>query len=102
MSISLNAFAEYAPPNIGFPSMKEYFEKEPYEGKEKIIKYLKSGKKTYISLGKSVDFFTNETLPVEMGGMTDGEFSWSTSLYHYVERYNLRLPKEFEDKVLSQ
>lgn len=33
--------------------------------------------------------------------MTDGKFTWNTTLAYYVENYNLRLPKDFEEHVLS-
>ena len=34
--------------------------------------------------------------------MTDGEYSWLSDLAYYVEKYNLRLPEEFEGKVLKK
>jgi hypothetical protein len=33
--------------------------------------------------------------------MTDGKYSWSSAIPYYVEHYDLRLPKDFEDHVLS-
>lgn len=101
MVLYLNDFDEYGP-GMGLPKMSDSFEEKPYDGIDKIVQYLKNGKKTYISAKKAKDFYTGETLPIELCGMTDGEFSWSSSLFYYVEKYNLRLPKEFTQKVLAR
>jgi len=86
---------------MGFPSMKDYFAKEPYQGMEKIAKYLESGKPTFAQAHIPRDFFTGEIIPIESTGKTDGEYSWMSVLPYYVRKYNLKLPKEFENKVLS-
>ncbi len=94
-------FDEYGP-GMGFPSMKESMNDMPYEGMDRIISYLRSGRKTYAAAGRATDFFTGELIPGERCGMTDGEYSWVSSLAYYVEKYNVRLDKEFEDKVLNK
>lgn len=96
----INLFDEFGP-GLGLPKISDFFEKEPYPGKEKIIKYLKNGRPTYASASKAVDVISGETIPIERYGMTDGEFSWISSLYYYVDKYNLRLDKKFEEKVLK-
>jgi hypothetical protein len=88
--------------DMGLPSMKDSFMKEPYEGQEDVVSYLKNGKKTYARTETPKDVFTGETIPVESYGMTDGEYSWNSVLPYYVEKYNLKLPKEFEEKVLNK
>ena len=98
---SLIQYEEYGP-NMGFPSMTTYFEAEPYPNIEKIIYYLENGTKTYVRAGLGKDFFTGERFGTEYVGMTDGEYSWNTSLVYYVKKYNLRLPMEFENKVVSR
>lgn len=100
MSNYINKFDEFGP-GMGFPKMSEYFEEKPYDGIEKIINYLQNGKKTYVSVRKSKDVYSGEIIPIELCGMTDGEYSWISSLCYYVKKYNLRLPKDFEKKVLS-
>ena len=98
---SLIRYAEFGP-NMGLKSMKEFFEPQPYEGMQSIIDYLKNGKKTYAKAARANDVFTGEAIDVdEYVGMTDGEYSWNSVLSYYVEKYNLRLPKDFEAKVLN-
>ena len=94
-------FDEYGP-GMGFPSIKESMLDKPYEGMDQIIAYLKKGKKTYAAAGRAYDFFTGEVIPGERCGMTDGIFSWISSLAYYVEKYNLKLSPEFEEYVLKQ
>ena len=93
-------FDEYGP-GMGFPKMKESMDVSPYTGIERIVDYLRKGRKTYAAAGRAVDFFTGEVIPGERCGMTDGEYSWVSSLPYYVEKYYLRLPKDFENKVLN-
>lgn len=89
-------------PGLGFDSMRNFMESAPYEGQEDIARYLDAGRKTYTATsGYPHDVFDGETIKTELAGMTDGEYSWNTCLSHYVRKYNLRLPKCFEDKVFS-
>lgn len=83
-----------------YPSMEEDFCAFPYEGKEMVIKYLELGEKTVAACGRARDFFTGELIPGERCLMTDGEYSWPSSLSYYVGKYNLRLPSEFVEKVM--
>ena len=46
--------------------------------------------------------FTGELIAVRLEVLTDGAYSWDTALPYYVKKYNLRLPGEFEDKVLAE
>lgn len=87
--------------NMGLPSIKESFSAEPYPEKNAIISYLRHGKKTYASTRVPMDVISNDVIPGEEYGVTDGEYSWLSTLPYYVEKYNLRLPKEFEKKVLK-
>ena len=88
-------------PGIELPSMKDSFCREPYSGRDRIIEYLKAGKKTYCAVGRARDRFSGEEIPGEWCGMTDGEYSWTSELIYYVEKYNLRLNSDFENKVIS-
>lgn len=87
--------------NMGLPSIKDSFSTEPFPGKNAIVSYLQRGRKTYASTGIPVDVISGEAISGEECGMTDGEYSWLSTLPYYVEKYNLRLPKEFEEKVLG-
>lgn len=100
MSKCLFEFNEFGE-GMGFPSIKDFCLDDAYPGKDKIIKYLNNGKKTYASTAKAQDVITGNRLDVELYGMTDGEYSWLSTISYYVDKYNLRLPKEFENKVLN-
>lgn len=86
-------------------SMKDLFQREPYYGKDKIVSYLRhNGKATLASTAVAHDRITNERIKGEheLVLYDDGKFSWWSDIAYHVEKYNLRLPKEFEDYVLSQ
>lgn len=81
--------------------MKGFISDAPYPGKDKIIHYLTHGKKDIVSLKTPKDVFTGDTINMDVVGMNDGEYTWFTTLSYYVDKYNLRLPEEFEKKVLA-
>ena len=85
---------------MGLPSVRDSFEKEPYEGQDKIVEYLKKGTPTMVTSGFATDIVTGERLKEPKYFMTDGKYSWTNTITYYVERYNLRLMKEFEEYVL--
>lgn len=97
---SLLQYDEFGP-NMGFASMRDSFEEKPYENMDKVIYYLENGIKTYIRISKGKDVFTGASFDTDYSGMTDGEYSWNSTLAYYVKTYNLRLPKDFEDKVCN-
>lgn len=86
-------------------SMKTFFQEQPYPGIEKIIYYLRNnGQRPMVRMEMAKDRVTGERIKGEMDLVcyTDGCFSWWSDLAYHVEKYNLRLPKEFEDYVLSR
>ena len=97
--IFIGQYEELYPGN-GYPSMRNFFSDSPYEGQGKIIYYLKHGKRDMISDKVPRDVFTGEVILMPLIRMNDGEFSWFMPLAYYVEHYNLRLPKEFEERIL--
>jgi hypothetical protein len=84
-----------------FPLMKDSLQAEPYRHKNEIAKYLRSGNVEFARVSRAKDVFTGEIIPHEALFMNDGVFCWSSELAWYVEKYNLRLPKEFEDHILK-
>ena len=48
------------------------------------------------------DIITGELTNRELVYMDDGEYSWSSKLPYYVEKYNLKLPEDFERHVLEK
>lgn len=89
-------------PGKGYPSMRDYISDSPYVGQGKIVYYLLHGKECGVFAKRAKDIFTGEPLPMESVGMSDGEYIWYCTLAYYVKKYNLRLPREFENKILKK
>jgi hypothetical protein len=84
-----------------FPMLKDSISKEAYPNKREILRFLKNGEVDIARASKAKDIFSGEIIPAEVLVMHDGNFYWSTTLAYYVEKYNLRLPKDFENHILS-
>lgn len=101
--VFLCSFTEYGSDNG--VSMRDRFQEKPYPGQDKIVSYLRhNGTATAAQAGPSRDRFTGERIPGERGIVffDDGEYTWLSDLAYHVEKYNLRLPKEFEEHVLNK
>lgn len=85
-----------------YPSMTENFASESYPEKEAILSYLKSGSLDAIAGSCSIDVFTGESTGIPGSVRSDGTYSWGGDLAYYVDKYNLRLPDEFVNHVLSK
>lgn len=81
-------------------SIKDDFESEPYPGQWKLLRYLRNGKVTIASTCVAKDIITGENISA-LYYMTDSEYQWLSTLEYYVGKYNLRLPLEFEEKILQ-
>ena len=88
-------------PGRNFPLMKESLEKQAYASKRIVLEHLKNGNVELARASRKKDVFTGEIIPAEVLLMSDGKFRWSNELAWYVEKHNLRLPKEFEDHILT-
>lgn len=99
--IILHTYDELSP-GMGFPSMKDYFEKSRYEGQTKIVEYLRQGHVHGACASIPLDVYTGEVIPEEKTFKNDEKYSWVSTLAYYVERYNLRLPRDFETWVLDR
>ena len=89
-------------PGKGFPSIKSYISESSYPNQGQVISFLKNGEVEFVQHSRDRDIFTGELIPYEVRIMSDEEFCWSSVLVWYVERYNLRLPKEFEAHILDR
>lgn len=98
--IVIGKYDELAP-GMGFPSIKEYMQAEPYKSKAAVLKHLRGGNVHMVTASKVVDVLSGETTNIELVYMDDGKFSWSSKIPYYVDKYNLRLPQEFENHILS-
>ena len=82
-------------------SMREDFCNSPSPYAEKIVAYLDNGELVLASPSNATDIFSGEKLNQTSCILTDGEYSWSNSLSYYVQKYNLRIPKELEEKIVN-
>ena len=82
-------------------SMKDDFGITPSPFQEKILNYLKNGEVIMAAPSRAIDVFSDESINQTNSILTDGEYSWSGSLSYYVQTYNLKLPAEFENKILN-
>lgn len=98
--IVIGKYNEFAP-DMGFPSIKDHLQKEPHKSKDTILKHLRGGSVHMVTASRVVDILSGETTNVELVFMNDGKYSWSSKIPYYVEKYNLRLPKDFEDHILN-
>ena len=85
-----------------FPSIQDYLEDGPYPNQHKIFHFLKSGKIEFARMSRVKDIFTGERIPDEVLVMSDGDYYWPNYLARYVEKYNLRMPEEFERYILEK
>lgn len=82
-------------------SIRTAFEAHPYPGIDKIINYLEKGDVCLAAPGVGVDKITGLQVMNIREIRTDGEYGWSSMLPYYVKKYNMRLPGDFEAKVLG-
>lgn len=99
--MELISFAELEP-GLDLPKLADSIESGPYPHKEEIIRYLLNGEVYFISLSLPKDVFTGERIPMSDRVMQDGDYYWPILLAWYVEKYNVRLPREFEEHILSR
>jgi hypothetical protein len=67
----------------------------------RIVQYLRDGIEQSVYLGYSYCRFAGGPPREQMGcsDLTDGAWVWPEGLWHYVERYAVRLPNEFVDHM---
>ena len=83
------------------PSIIEAFSSTAYPEKRRIVRYLENGERTIASPGVYIDVVTGENTGIGKCHLTDGEYVWTSIIPYYVEKYNMILPDEFVEKVLS-
>lgn len=82
-------------------SMREDFKDSPSPNRQRIMDYLNKGEVKLVATSREVDVISGEKLDQTKCILTDGEYTWSGSLGYYIQKYNLQIPKEFEDKILN-
>ena len=84
-----------------YPRLRDNLAALPYPHKDKIIHYLLDGEIEAAKVSRDRDIFTGKLIPTEVLIMSDGTFLWCNVLAYYIDKYNLRLPKDFEEHILS-
>ena len=69
--------------------------------KSKILLYLRNGK-VIAAAGRAVDILTGEKIQEEWLLFTDGVYQWDTSLIYHFKKYDIPLPQDFINHVLSE
>lgn len=87
--------------NSNYPSIKSDINK-PTAYTKKIVDYMKKCKVSSDSPSIVTDVFTGKPINVTLSCMNDGQYAWRSDLIYYIENYNLRLPDDFINHVLSQ
>jgi hypothetical protein len=81
------------------PSLVDARGKRGSEHKEQVVSYLRSGTSYIVSPGPVADFFNTSQYAGTAGIRTDGVYAWPDFLAHYVERYDVELPADFEQHM---
>ena len=97
----LGKYDELAP-GEGCPSMRENFEATPYSTKDQVLRYLRTGKVHLATAARIIDVYSGEKTNLILLHMNDGEYSWTTKIIYYIDRYNLRLPEVVERNILRK
>lgn len=84
------------------PSITELICSRPIEKRQRVLEYLKNGKKGAVASGYAIDLINQERIPGELCCYSDGKFGWRSDTIHYFEKYNLKLEDEFIKHVLNE
>lgn len=99
--IYIGKYNEFSP-GRGFPSLVDSFSDTPYPEKYRVAAYLRNGKLMGLAGPLYHDIFTGEVILLDSVFRNDGVYSWPQVLAYYVEKYNLILPEDFMNHILSQ
>jgi hypothetical protein len=82
-------------------SLKDHVYDTPHPRKADLLAYMTSKQTDGVAAGVARDQIDGKTrigLPV---ACNDGEYSWTTELIYYVDKYNLQLPDDFVAHALN-
>ncbi len=102
-------FREFPFGTVSDPSMREFMAAAPWNEQDRVLEYQRSGRLVAYPTGADLtDWFdrpNNANPSIEgrpVGGvtpMTDGVWYWPAGLIHFIEVYNVTLPREFVDQA---
>jgi len=103
-------FREFPFGTIKDPTMRQFMAARPWVNQAQVVDYLRSGCVLAIPMGGDLgDYFdpANKANPMIdgrcVGGitpLTDGVWFWPAGLIHFVDKYNVALPREFIDHAV--
>ena len=82
-------------------NISEHLNNEKYPNQDKILMYLKRGRKFLYTPRKINDPITGNMISRDCHSRTDETYSWTDVLIYLVEKYNYRLPEEIEKHILK-
>ena len=87
--------------NDKYPSVMELINK-PIREKEKVLHYMKKSHIDAVAPARLRDIINPENTIPELFYMSDDIYGWRSDVIYYVEKYDMALPDEFVQHVLSQ
>lgn len=99
---NLSLYKELVKSSNTYPSIKDAISDTESPNKDKILRYLRNGKVIAAAAGVARDIFTGERIDGEFLLFSDDKYEWSTEIVHYYDKYNLALPQDFIDNVMSK
>lgn len=99
--ISIGFFSEMNISAHDDGSIKEHICKDADYDKEKIIKYLSSFKHKASCSREAIDCMTGETISPSFRIYNDGEYCWADFLIYHIQKYNIKLPQHFVEKIMT-
>jgi len=87
--------------NDKYPSIMELINK-PIREKEKVLRYMKKSEIVAVAPARLRDVINPENIIPDLFAMSDGIYGWRSDVIYYVEKYDMELPEEFVQHVLSR
>lgn len=82
--------------------IKEMVSKNEIQGKDKVLRYLKSFDPDCAAGMSLVDEVTGDTIDLGVSGYEDGVYYWDTREIYHFDKYNLELNTDFVEYVLGK
>ena len=82
-------------------SIKNHLVSEVNYDKKKIIDYLNSFGRQAVCPRYAIDCVTGENISGSFSVIDDGEYCWCDFLTYHIEKYNIKLPDKFIEKIMS-
>ncbi|MCC8191835.1 MAG: hypothetical protein LIO41_02180 [Ruminococcus sp.] len=78
---------------------KENMVNEINYDREKVVNYLRNQKRLGGCPRAAIDCLTGEEITPSFSVYSDGEYEWCDFLAYHIQKYNVKLPEKFINKV---